>query len=104
MQKTILNIKKVALAFFIITGFIHLGSSILIANGYYLKESLIINKVADIPFIITGLIYGFAALRLSLTNQETTHKVLDTSLALLIVLVLTGLILVNILLPDLNQT
>ena len=100
MTQTLQNIKKVALAFFILTGIIHLGSSALIANQIWLKESFIINKTADIPFIITGMIYGLASLRISLTDPNKKHKILDISLISIIILALVGLILINLLLPN----
>lgn len=99
-MNTILNIKKVSLIFFVITGFLHLGSSIFIANEFFIKESFIVNKIMDIPFILTGLIYAFTSLRLSLTDPEKNHKVLDISLISIIILVLVALLLINILLPN----
>ncbi|MEK7672953.1 MAG: hypothetical protein AAB373_03640 [Patescibacteria group bacterium] len=99
---TIENIKKVALAFFIVTGFLHLGSSIFLANDVFSKEAGIVNKLMDIPFAITGLIYGLAALRLSLSNPEKDHKTLDIILISVIILALLVLVLVNILVPDLQ--
>ncbi len=99
-MNTILNIKKVSLIFFVITGFLHLGSSIFIANEFFIKESFIINKIMDIPFILTGLIYAFTSLRLSLTDPEKNHKALDISLISIIILVLIALLLINILLPN----
>lgn len=102
MEKTITNIKKVSLIFFIISGLLHLGSSMLIANELFLKQSYILNKTMDIPLILTGLIYGFTSIRLSLTDPEKTHKVLDISLTSIIILVLVGLIVVNLVIPNLN--
>lgn len=101
-MNTIENIKKVALIFFIITGIFHLGSSILIANQLWLKNATIINKTMDVPFVITGMLYGLASLRLSLTNPEKPHKILDIILISAIILVLVALILINLLLPDLQ--
>lgn len=102
MPHTIQNIKKVALIFFIITGLLHLGSSIFIANQLYFKQAFILNKTMDIPFALTGLIYGLASLRLTLTNPEHEHKILDISLICVIILVLLGLIGINLFLPDLQ--
>ncbi|MBD3360519.1 hypothetical protein GF366_01825 [Candidatus Peregrinibacteria bacterium] len=102
MEKTIINIKKVSLIFFILTGLLHLGSSILIANELFLKQSQIINKTMDIPLVLTGLIYGFSSLRLSLTDPGKKHKALDISLASIIILVLIGLIVVNLAIPNLK--
>lgn len=101
-SNTILNIKKVALAFFIATGLLHLGSSIFLANKLFIKTSYIFNKTMDIPFAITGLIYGLASLRLTLTNPEHEHKTLDIILICVIMLVLLGLIGLNLFLPDLQ--
>jgi hypothetical protein len=98
--ETIKNIKKVSILFFIPIGIIHIGSSLFIANNLFLKESIIINKTLDIPFIITGLIYGLSSLRISLANQEKSHKILDVALAGTIVLIFIALIAINLLVPD----
>lgn len=98
--KTIDNIKKVSLVFFIVTGIVHLGSSMLIANEYLLKEATIANTVMDVPFVITGMLYGFASLRLSLTDPRKNHKVLDIILISITIITLIALVLLNILIPD----
>jgi len=100
---TIQNIKKVALVFFLMTGLAHLSSSALIANDLFLKEAYIASKTLDIPFILTGLIYGFSSLRITLADPESDHKRLDIILIAIIILVLAGLIAVNLIFPDLKQ-
>lgn len=100
MEKTLINIKKVSLVFFIISGFLHLGSTVFIANNLFLKEASIINKTMDIPLILTGLLYGFASLRLSLTNPEKIYKKLDILLISIIIVILLGLIAVNLFVPN----
>jgi len=102
MEQTLTNIKKVALIFFIITGLLHLGSSLLIANELYLKQAFILNKTMDVPLILTGMLYGFASLRLALTDTNKNHKILDIILMSVIVLVLAGLIFINLAIPNLN--
>lgn len=99
-METFKNIKKVSILFFIGIGILHIGSSLFISNGLYLKESLIVNKTLDIPFIITGLIYGLSSLRLSLANQEKSHRILDVVLAGTIILIFLALIAINLLVPD----
>jgi len=101
-MKTIENIKKVALVFFIITGLIHLSSAMFISNNLALKQASIINKTMDIPFILTGLIYGLSSLRLSLTNPQKKHKILDITLVLIIILALIGLLVINLTIPNLK--
>lgn len=101
MENTLLNIKKVSLIFFIITGFLHLGSSLLITNKLFLKEAFILTKTMDIPFVLTGLLYGFSSLRLSLTDPSALHKKLDIFLISVIIIVLLGLIIINFAIPNL---
>lgn len=99
-METFKNIKKVSILFFIAIGFFHIGSSLFIANDIYMKEAFIINRTLDIPFIITGLIYGLSSLRISLASQEKSHTILDTALAIAIILIFLGLIAINLLVPD----
>jgi hypothetical protein len=101
--QTIENIKKVALIFFLISGLAHLSSSAFIANNFFAKEAFIVNKTFDIPFIITGLIYGLSSLRLALIDPEKEHKTLDITLIVIIMLMLAGLIAINLIFPDLNK-
>ncbi|MCK9186664.1 hypothetical protein M0P48_04480 [Candidatus Gracilibacteria bacterium] len=98
-MNTFLNIKKVSLIFFIAIGIIHLGSSMLIANNLFPQISYIINKTMEIPFILTGMIYGLSSLRISFSNQENPHKVLDISLISLIIIVLIALVVINLAVP-----
>lgn len=99
-MNTILNLKKVSLAFFIITGLLHLSSSILIANQILLKQSYIINKTMDIPFVLTGLMYGLASLRMTFTDPEKEHKLLDIFMISIIIVVLVSLMAINLLIPN----
>lgn len=99
-MKTIENIKKVALAFFLVTGVIHLGSNVLIANELYLKQAEVARQILDIPFILTGLIYGFSSIRISLTNPNENHKILDIFFIIIILLALISLIIINLFIPN----
>ena len=99
-MKSIENIKKVSLIFFIVTGILHLGSSMFIANGFLLKQAFILNKTMDIPFIITGLIYGFSSLRQNFAEPDKPHKTLDIILISIIIVALIGLIAINLFVPD----
>lgn len=99
-METIKNIKKVSLIFFVITGFLHLGSSVFIANNAALKTAEIINKTMDIPFILTGLLYGFSSLRINLSDPEKNHKTLDIVLISVIIVILLAVIGINIFVVD----
>jgi len=102
MTKTITNIKKVALIFFILAGITHLGSSIFIANDLFVNIALLVNKTTDAPLILTGLMYGFASLRLSLTSPEKDHKILDITLGVVVITALLAIIVINLAFPNLT--
>lgn len=99
-MNTIENIKKISLIFFIASGFLHLSSSMMIANDYMLKTAFIINRTMDIPFIFTGLLYGFSSIRLNFSENKSPHKVLDISLLGVVILVIAGVIAINFIFPD----
>ena len=99
-METLKNIKKVSILFFIVIGILHIGSSLFIANNLYLKESILVNKTLDIPFIVTGLIYGLTSLRLSLAKQEKSHRILDAVLAATVIVIFLALIAINLFVPD----
>lgn len=101
MTNTLDNIKKVSLLFFVATGLIHFSANILITNALFLKEASIISKVTDIPFLLTGLIYGLSSLRITFTNTEEQHKKLDIFVFSIIIATLLVLIFINIFVPDL---
>jgi hypothetical protein len=100
MYQTLINIKKVSLIFFIIVGAVHLGSTGLISNSLYLKQAFILNRTMDIPLVLTGLIYAFSSIRLSLTNPGKTHKFLDILLISIIIIALIGLLVLNLAIPN----
>lgn len=101
-MKTILNIKKIALLFFIATGFIHLSSNIIIANNLFLKEASLLNQIITLPFILTGMIYALASFRLSLVSTDHEHKILDTTLVSIVIIAFVGLLAINILIPEIS--
>ncbi|MBT4917212.1 hypothetical protein HON58_02120 [Candidatus Peregrinibacteria bacterium] len=54
----------------------------------------------DIPLVLTGLIYAFSSIRLSLTNPGKTHKFLDILLISIIIIALIGLLVLNLAIPN----
>jgi hypothetical protein len=101
-METVKNIKKVSILFFIVIGAVHIGSSMFIANGMYMKQALITNQILDIPFIITGFIYGISSLRISLANREKSHRILDAALAIAVIVIFLALVAINLLIPDIT--
>jgi len=101
MEK-IKNVRNISLIFFIVTGILHFGSSILIANEIWLKEASILNKTMDVPLAVTGLLYAFSSLRIRLSSPEKDHKKLDIILICVIIFILIGLIAINLFVPELT--
>ena len=100
-QKIIAS-QHLALIFFVITGFLHLFSSILIANKLWLDYSFAINRTMDLPFIISGLIYGLSSLKLNLTDSSKPNKKIDLIFNIIIIVSLLSLLAINLLIPDLK--
>ncbi|MBD3330038.1 hypothetical protein GF354_00740 [Candidatus Peregrinibacteria bacterium] len=102
-METIQNIKKVSLVFFIVSGLIHLSSAMLLANEIAVKYAFIVNKIMDIPFIITGMVYGLSSIRLKLFDPEKDHKIVDTAFLVVTILTMVGLLTINLVLPSINS-
>lgn len=92
------NIKKLALIFFILIGGSHILSGLMTSNGYFLPLSNDINKVLDIPFAMTALLYGFTSIEIRKDNPQ--KKVYYVIMAGISVLLFLSLIYINLILPD----
>jgi hypothetical protein len=97
-MKTAENIKKVALLFFIVLGATHILSGLMFSNGYFTPTSLIVNRVLDIPFAMSALIYGLSAIYCGF--GEKGNKVVNIILIIFSVFVFLLLIYINFLIPD----
>jgi len=96
--KTTENLKKVALVLFLILGITHIISGLMFSNGYMLPTSMVVNRVLDIPFAITGVIYAFMALYTSLS--EKNRKIPGIVLITLSLLIFLLLLYINLFIPD----
>lgn len=96
-MKTLENIKKVALIFFIIIGITHIVSGLMVSNRYFMPISLIINRILDIPFVLAALIYGFSGI---LINHYEQKKWLGRIFIGVTLFIFTILVYINFLLPD----
>lgn len=74
----------------------------MIADHLYLSVAKLTAKVLDIPFIVTGLLYGFSSLRLALANDDKKHTILDTSLLVIAGIILIAALAINVFFKDLN--
>jgi len=97
-MKTAENIKKVALIFFMGVGLAHILSGLSFSNGYFTPASLIVNRVLDIPFAMSALIYGLSSIYCGL--GEKGNKAINIILITFSVLVFLFLIYINFLIPD----
>ncbi|MBP7057911.1 hypothetical protein KBB06_01060 [Candidatus Gracilibacteria bacterium] len=97
-MKTAENIKKIALIFFFILGTLHIVSGLMTANNYLMPLSLILNRILDIPFAITALIYGLSSIFVTLPPQN--HKLANIFFSILTIIIFLGLLYINLLVPD----
>lgn len=97
-MNTVLNIKKVALVFFIIFGGGHIFSALMLANGYFSDTMRLLNGTLDIPAIICGLLYGFTSLRLYMENNGKPTKNFDLIGGILGGIIVLAIIYINFLL------
>ncbi len=97
-MKTAENIKKIALVFFFILGSLHIISGLMTANNYFLPASLVLNRILDIPFAMTALVYAFTSILVNLPPQK--HKTANIIFTVFSVLILVTLLYINLLIPD----
>ncbi len=97
-MKTAENIKKVALIFFIVLGLVHIVSGLMFSNNYFTPASLIVNRVLDIPFAMTGLIYALSSIYSTL--DEKFHKIVNIAFIAISLIIFVALIYINLFIPD----
>ena len=98
--ETTKNLHKVCLLLFLILGALHLASSLMIVNGYFLAESTLVNRTMDIPLILSGIGYGFTSLKLNLSQNNIFQKILNGIIILLSLGIISLLVYINFFLPD----
>jgi hypothetical protein len=99
-MKTAENIKKVALIFFLILGMGHIISGLMVSNSYATSASLIVNRVLDIPFAMSALLYGISSIYMGI--NEKWLKIANKASIVISVLVFIVLIYINFLVPDIK--
>ena len=97
-MKTAENIKKVALLFFFVLGLGHIITGLMFSNNYFTPASLIINRILDIPFAMSALIYGLSSIYTELSEKK--HKVINIVFIVLSLLIFALLLYINLLVPD----
>jgi hypothetical protein len=95
LNTTVENIKKVSLVFFIILGVLHIFSGLMASNNYYMPTTFIMNRVLDIPFAMSALLYGLSNIYASV--YEHHQKVASYILSGIALLVFLLLIYINLL-------
>jgi hypothetical protein len=97
-MKTAENIKKVALIFFLVLGLAHIVSGLMFSNNYVVPASLIINRILDIPFAMSALIYGLSSIYTELSDKH--HKIVNIVFIVISLLIFALLLYINLLVPD----
>lgn len=76
-METVVNLKKVALVFFLSLTGIHLFSSLMLTQGYLESPMNWIQKGLDLPAILAGILYAFSSLKVYLLETGKTHPAFD---------------------------
>jgi hypothetical protein len=98
LNTTVENIRKVSLVFFIVLGTLHIFSGLMASNNYMMPTSFIMNRVLDIPFAMSALLYGLSNIYASVhEHHQKIASYIISGIALLVFLVL---IYINLLVPD----
>lgn len=72
----------------------------MIINGYSTLIMKPINKIAEIPFILSAALYGFTSLKLSLITSEKKHTISNIVFIVLMIVLLLFLVYINLFIPD----
>jgi hypothetical protein len=72
MEKTVRNIADTSFFFFLAFGIAHISFSFLVAQGVMSRLDWLMFNILDLPFLLSGLIYG--STQLSLTIQSFSGK------------------------------
>lgn len=100
MEKTLQNVSQVAFFFFLVLGFLHISSSILIAQGVLTRSTWLLFNSLDLPFLFAGLAYGNAKLSLTLGNIMGNLKIPFMIITLLCGVAFITALYFNFVLPD----
>lgn len=92
------NLQIVSLYFMLTTGLIHFFSGLMYVNEYLAATSLLINKVSDLPFLASAIIYLGASLKLDVDPEP--NKKLDTALIVVCAAIFIGFLIINLALND----
>mgnify|MGYP003565061315 FL=1 len=68
------------------------------SNNYFTSTTLIINRILDIPFALTALIYGLSSIYLQL--DEKAHNKAKISFIIITLLIFLLLLYINLFVPD----
>ena len=99
-MSTIENIKKISFIFFAVLGTVHLIAGLMTVNNLNASLSTGINRILDIPFLISALLYGLSTLRLKLPEN---NKNITIAMILFGVLMILIALYLNLAYPDLNR-
>ncbi|MFC1749048.1 hypothetical protein ACFL2V_09610 [Pseudomonadota bacterium] len=92
------NLKKVALILFIVIGLTHIISGLMMSNNYFPALTITLNRVLDIPFAMTGLIYAFVLIHEGIAEEK--KKLASIGFIVITVIILLVLLYLNFLVPD----
>jgi hypothetical protein len=102
MQKTLQSIADVSLLFFVVFGGLHIGASLMLAQGISSRVDVLIFNALDLPFLLSALLYGTARFSLALEEITGNLKIPVIVCSVFSTTVFLGALYLNFVLPDAN--
>ncbi|MBD3270315.1 hypothetical protein GF376_02215 [Candidatus Peregrinibacteria bacterium] len=91
-------LRQMSLIFFMIIGFTHIITGLMVSNDMLTEIANLINKVLDIPFAMIGIVFALSHIRIP---ENSNKKNVIFSIMGVISLSVLGLMLyINLFLPD----
>jgi len=98
-MKLVKNLKKITLIFFFVIGTVYIFSWLMAVNNYFVNTTRLLNKILELPFIFTALVYGFLNLKESFSKSTKKHKLIDIIFIILLIIVFSIVLYINFFIP-----
>lgn len=76
-METVMNLKKVALVFFLALTGLHLFSTLMLSQGYLETPMQWIQRGFDLPALLAGILYAFTSLKVYFLESGKAHGWFD---------------------------
>lgn len=94
------QIRKISFVFFLCLGLSHFLAGLFFINNYFPAESILVNRLLFVPFVVSTLLYAGSNLKYHMMGWGKNAKWMDYTLLIMGILVFISLLAVEFLLVD----